>query len=1036
MGHSKRIKLLDRYFFNRRDHAAALMGWGKPHPIIIEGSLPGLLRAHVMGDESPSPGVARYETKSGALKVQSGHFRLGSYTPDLDGNTRWICIDLDGPGHSDALADPEGAARATYAAFAAAKIPAHIEQSGGGKGWHIWVFFDTPISAKLARRFARTLVPDDLRLVRGGVAVPRRNRGVEIFPKVDRLKDASRLGNLVWLPWFHGAPEGANQFYREDGNGLTLYDPDDFETVTQKAVEQAVEVAPATNPEETVVEKFLRRPTKQDDSQRPPSSRWREWKEKALAGLPLERIYGDLLTGDTSGEHWLRCRDPDSPSGSESRSGNVADGNGIALRGTYRSWRTEEGCSVFDFMVQRGMATSFIDAARQVAEMTGVPLPEKTSKPPCPVAGKRGLPVIVTNERQTWDVVTEARNLLEHANGRSPFLFQQDQRFLRIVESSKGAHAEDISEQIAYGFLMRLAEWVRRTDDGDAPVPPSHEISKDIVANPPGGLHPLEMIVTSPVFTASRRLLAQPGYDRDSGIWYWMSKGMEALRVPEAPTDEEVRSARSLLMDDLLVDFPFQSPADRAHALAALLLPFVKPMIRGLSPIHLIEAPAIGSGKSLLAKLAHIIATGKNAPVTTMGRDEEETRKKITSLLATGTRIVIIDNVVGGISSANLAAAITSDIWKDRWLGTQKMPELPNSAIWFFTGNNPDLSLEIARRCIRIRIESPDERPWLRKDFKHDPIEDWVLEHRNEIVQAILVLIQAWVSEGAPLADVTMGSFQQWAKTMGGILEFLDIPGFLDNRDEMYEVADAKEMEWRCFVQAWWNEYGGAPVATSDLRTLAQQHDMLTTCRGTKSDASQTIRLGKELRSLRGRRFGDLKIVPGRPARNKTNRWALVRVPEDDNDPEARQRSSDDDFSDPDATVTDLFTTRLEDNRAGASPEQPARGVENQPPAQPPAPQTRTNSGPRGVVCSAGGYPGVRSHTYVRTRTPVASCARAVRECPDNYIQPPATPRGPVTSRVSSAGGYDDSPSTPHKPPAQNASDHVDLADFTDKEKD
>lgn len=1036
MDQLRRIRLLDRYFFNRRDHAAALMGWGKPHPVIAEDNLLGLLRAHVMGEASPSPGVARYVTKQGALKAESGHFRLGSYAPDLDGNTRWLCIDLDGPGHSDALADPEGAVQATHTAFAAAKFPAYIEQSGGGKGWHIWVFFDVPIPAKLARRLACVLVPGELRLARGGVAVPRRNRGVEIFPKVDRLKKPSQLGNLVWLPWFHGAPEGANQFYREDGNKLVPYDPEDFETVTLDAVEEALTTEGAAEPQDAVVEKFLRGATRQDDSPRPPSSGWREWKERALAGLPLERIYGDLLTGEAAGEGWLRCRDPDSPSGSESRSGNVADGNGIALRGTYRSWRTEEGCSVFDFMVQRGMATSFIDAAGQVAEMTGVPLPEKTSRPPRPVAGKRGLPVIVTNERQTWDIVTEARNLLEHANGRTPFLFQQDQRLLRIVESRAGARAEDITEQIAYGFLMRLADWVCRTDDGDAPVPPSHEVSKDIVANPPGGLHPLEMIVTSPVFTADRRLLVQPGYDRDSGIWYWMSRGMEALRVPEAPTDEEVRSARSLLMDDLLVDFPFQSYADRAHALAAILLPFMKPMIRGLSPIHLIEAPAIGSGKSLLAKLAHIIATGKNAPVTTMGRDEEETRKKITSLLATGTRIVIIDNVVGGISSANLAAAITSDIWKDRWLGTQKMPELPNSAIWFFTGNNPDLSLEIARRCIRIRIESPDERPWLRNNFKHDPIEDWALEHRSEIVQAILVLIQAWVSEGAPLADVTMGSFQQWAKTIGGILEFLDIPGFLDNRDEMFEVADAREMEWRCFVQAWWDEYGGAPVATSDLRTLAQQHDMLTACRGTKSDASQTIRLGKELRSLRGRRFGNLKIVPGRPARNKTNRWALVRVPEDDNTPEAGPPSDDEDFSDPDATVTDLFTANSEDNQAGAPSEQPARGVKNQPPAQPPAPQTRTNRGPRGVVCSAGGYPGVRSRTCGRTRTPVASGARAVREAPDHYIQPPATPRGPITSRISSAGGYDNSPFTPHKPPAQNSSSHVDLADFTDQEKD
>jgi len=41
--------------------------------------------------------------------------------------------------------------------------------------------------------------------------------------------------------------------------------------------------------------------------------------------------------------------------------------------------------------------------------------------------------------------------------------------------------------------------------------------------------------------------------------------------------------------------------SDRAHAMAAILLPFMERMIEGLSPIHLIEAPTQGSGKGLLA---------------------------------------------------------------------------------------------------------------------------------------------------------------------------------------------------------------------------------------------------------------------------------------------------------------------------------------------------------------------------------------------------------------------------------------------------
>jgi len=54
---------------------------------------------------------------------------------------------------------------------------------------------------------------------------------------------------------------------------------------------------------------------------------------------------------------------------------------------------------------------------------------------------------------------------------------------------------------------------------------------------------------------------------------------------------EQVARARALLVDELLVDFPFVKESDRAHAVAAILLPFLRRMIGGLAPIHLIEAP-------------------------------------------------------------------------------------------------------------------------------------------------------------------------------------------------------------------------------------------------------------------------------------------------------------------------------------------------------------------------------------------------------------------------------------------------------------
>jgi len=60
------------------------------------------------------------------------------------------------------------------------------------------------------------------------------------------------------------------------------------------------------------------------------------------------------------------------------------------------------------------------------------------------------------------------------------------------------------------------------------------------------------------------------GYHRDDGVlspdttFNW--------NHPDEPTAEGIAAARTLLIDDLLVDFPFVDDSDRAHAIAAMIL--------------------------------------------------------------------------------------------------------------------------------------------------------------------------------------------------------------------------------------------------------------------------------------------------------------------------------------------------------------------------------------------------------------------------------------------------------------------------------
>src|SRR5205823_70439 len=107
--------------------------------------------------------------------------------------------------------------------------------------------------------------------------------------------------------------------------------------------------------------------------------------------------------------------------------------------------------------------------------------------------------------------------------------------------------------------------------------------------------------------------------------------------------------------------------AERAHALALFLQPFVRDLIDGPTPLYRIEAPTPATGKGKLVHAACWAATGAPVPAMTEGRDEDEWRKRITAVLIKSPVAVLIDNIREPLDSAALSAALTSEYWTDRY---------------------------------------------------------------------------------------------------------------------------------------------------------------------------------------------------------------------------------------------------------------------------------------------------------------------------------------------------------------------------------
>lgn len=557
----------------------------------------------------------------------------------------------------------------------------------------------------------------------------------------------------------------------------------------------------------------------------------------------------------------------------------VLDGRSVGI-----ALPPEEGQDFNDVLMRDGpaaVAAIVRAAARQSTEEAAAP--EIGLHRPVGFVPRTGsLPVLRADAgdlayatNRAWDVI--------RASNREPWLFRLGGHPTWVVPDDDGRPvAVTVGDEQLRHMLAGIADW-RKANRSDelVPAPPPTGLVKSLLATPDPGLPVLGGIVTTPVFGRTGTLLTEPGYHPDARLLYRPLPGFRLPPIPERPSAAEIAAARSLLLDDLLGDFPFIGAAERAHVLSLLLLGFMRAMIPGPTPLHLIEKPAPGTGAGLMIDVISTIVIGSRAAVMTESRDDEEWRKRLTAKLRQIPAMLLIDNLRSPLDSSALAAALTAPFWEDRILGVSEMARVPIRCVWIATGNNPSFSNEMARRLVRIRLDARLHEPWRREGFRHPNLMEWVAANHGRLVAACLTLGRAWLAAGRPRGARTLGSFEAWAGTIGGILEVAGVEGFLGNLDELMATSDAEGVAWRAFVGAWWDRFGTAEVGTADLFEVAIVSEPPLPL-GSGGEHSRRIRLGKALGRMRDRMFK----LDGRSVRLEAtgtlqgvNRWQLTIDP-------------------------------------------------------------------------------------------------------------------------------------------------------------
>jgi hypothetical protein len=478
------------------------------------------------------------------------------------------------------------------------------------------------------------------------------------------------------------------------------------------------------------------------------------------------------------------------------------------------------------------------------------------------------LPDITISGRQLREQADAALQALQRAN-TPPSLFVRAGELVRLIADETGKPViTAFNEGALRGRLTRVANFFRLTQTGGlSPVAPPAVMVKDILELKQWDFPALSNVVEVPVLTPEGSIVDRLGYDAGSRLYYWPAASLKVPPIPANPTQADIAAAVAVI-DEAIGEFPYDGPASKANAIAALLTPIVRPAIKGPVPLALLDAPQQGTGKSLLASVIGLVATGRATAMLAAPDSDEEWRKRITAILHSGASVITIDNVDGQLRAPSLANALTADVWKDRILGRSEAIELPQLATWLATGNNIRLGGDLQRRCYQIRLDAQSGKPWMGRKFKHPDLKAWVGENRGQVIAALLTLARAWFSAGQPApASPVLGSYESWSTVIGGILEHAGITGFLSNLQNIYEKADEESAEWAEFLGALRKMNGGTAFTTAEVvADLADNPDLVATLPEDlaadwpkrTTGVSFVRRLGKAFSAREGRRHGEM----------------------------------------------------------------------------------------------------------------------------------------------------------------------------------
>ena len=428
-------------------------------------------------------------------------------------------------------------------------------------------------------------------------------------------------------------------------------------------------------------------------------------------------------------------------------------------------------------------------------------------------------------------------------------------------------------------------------------VPPNNNLVGSILADP-SGLPVLRSIIKCPTFTLDGELVADAGYHPRTKVFVDYPAELRDA-IPTGATREQAVEEVQWLLDNVFVDFPFETQRDSTAAIGFLLSAVMTPFLPAM-PIFLADAWRPNTGKTLFCETVSRIVTGDALGANSYTTNEEEMEKKIISVLLEGHPMLLLDNLAHGtrFNSEALSKVSTSEFFDGRLLGLNKSVNLPSNVLVCLTGNNVAPIKDMMSRVISIRMNLPSNE---QRVFKHPSLIDFVTANRSRILRSVLTVLQAFFNEGREYARGVkhFSRYPDWDQVVR-------IPLMWIGRDDLNEIFMDAAMDdeltdiQAAFMEATFNAFRQQPDAriveftvaelVSRVKTIASANwvvnDPLLSAvddlMGNRPGSLNQRVLGVRLAKMKGQIAGGFKfdVLPKYAGSNKSRRYPLTRVAE------------------------------------------------------------------------------------------------------------------------------------------------------------